>query len=150
MAAVNGHEALERASEREFAVVLLDVRMPALSGMDVIPRLQAEHPDTSVVMVTAVSDAETAVEAMRRGACDYLIKPFRLDEVLATVEKACARRRILGAQRRGEEGLQDQVSELTAQLEHRDKELRALNALIRTRLNDVFADEEAERSDNQD
>ncbi len=91
--AADGQEALDAAAGREFDVVLLDIRMPHLSGMDVLRRLHEDHPDTAVIMVTAVADdVTTAVETMKLGAYDYVMKPFNLGDVLIRVEKARERR----------------------------------------------------------
>jgi DNA-binding response OmpR family regulator len=66
--------------EKDFDLVLLDVRMPGLSGIEALPRLLTDYPDTSVVMMTGVVDAATAIECMKLGADDYICKPFNLEE----------------------------------------------------------------------
>ena len=86
--AADGNEALARASEQEYEVVLLDIGMPGLSGLDVLGRLHTDHPDTSVIMVTALVEPKTAVDAMQLGACDYVTKPVDFDDILARIEKA--------------------------------------------------------------
>ena len=90
--AEDGQAALDRAAEQEFEVVLLDIGLPGISGMDVLRRLSGEYPDTCVIMVTAVEEVETAVEAMRSGAYDYLSKPFNLEDILLRVERAREKR----------------------------------------------------------
>lgn len=97
MMASDGTEALEKVSTHNFDLVLLDLKMPGPSGMEVLPQIVAEHPDVGVLMVTAVSDTETAVEAMKLGACDYVTKPFNLDVLSARVDKALERKRLLEA-----------------------------------------------------
>ena len=92
--AANGREALEKIAEQSFDLVLLDMKMPGPSGMDVLPRIIANYPDTGVVMVTAVADTQTAVEVMKMGACDYVTKPFNLEDLNMRVEKALERRRL--------------------------------------------------------
>jgi DNA-binding NtrC family response regulator len=115
-AAADGEEALWRAFMCDFDLVLMDVRMPKMSGMDVLPRMVVDHPDTSVLMLTAIADTQTAVEAMKLGAYDYVTKPFNMDDVLLRVEKALERRRLLlenrEYQRRLEERVQRQVGEM--------------------------------------
>ena len=86
--APGGKKALEAASRESFDLVLLDIRMPGFSGLDVLRSLLDTAPDMSVIMVTGVIDAATAVEAMRIGAYDYVMKPFSLDELRVRVEKA--------------------------------------------------------------
>jgi len=78
----NGKEALYKVSLGEVEVVLLDIKMPEMSGLEVLSKLSADSPDTCVIMVTSVIDTETAVEAMKMGAYDYIIKPFDRDDVL--------------------------------------------------------------------
>jgi DNA-binding NtrC family response regulator len=100
----------------DYDLVLMDVRMPKLSGMDVLPRMVVDHPDTSVVMLTAIAATQTAVEAMKLGAYDYVTKPFNMDDVLLRVEKALERRRLLlenrEYQRRLEQRVQRQAGEI--------------------------------------
>lgn len=90
--ASNAEEGLQRASDKEFEVVLLDIRLPDQSGLEVLQRLHWEHPDTAVIMVTGFAEVETAVAALKAGAYDYIVKPFRMDDVLVRVEKAREKR----------------------------------------------------------
>ncbi len=137
--AEDGQQALQRISEREFDVVLLDYRRPGLSGMDVLRRLHDDFPETSVIMVTAVADMATAIEAMQLGAYDYITKPFDLDDVSHTVRRALERRRLLLEKKDYQASLEREVAEKTAHLQQKIQELDALNALIQSRLNQVFA-----------
>src|SRR5690606_33806103 len=71
-----------------FAIAFLDIRMPGPSGLELLDRLRATGSEAAVVVITAQNTLENAVEAMKRGALDYLVKPFQVAEVLACVEKA--------------------------------------------------------------
>ncbi len=93
--AADGEAALRKASAQDFDLVVLDIKMPGMSGMEVLFRIAIDHPDTCVVMLSAVSDIHTAVEAMRLGAYDYLTKPFDLEEMVIRVKRALERRRLL-------------------------------------------------------
>jgi putative ABC transport system ATP-binding protein len=93
--AVDGNEALWKAFMKDFDIVLLDIKMPGLSGMEVLSRIIIDHPDTSVVIVTAVLDTKIAVEAMRQGAYDYVTKPFNLDDLGARIKRALEKRRLV-------------------------------------------------------
>lgn len=93
--AATAREALEKVAAQHFDLVLLDVKMPGMSGMDVLPDIVAQSPDTAVVMVTAIADVQTAVEAMRLGAYDYMTKPFNLDDLVNKVQRALERRRLI-------------------------------------------------------
>jgi two-component system NtrC family sensor kinase len=93
--AADGKEAMDAAAKRHFDMVLTDIKMPVMTGMEVLSQVVADYPDTCVVMVTAMSDRQTAVEAMNMGAYDYVTKPFNLDDVATRVEKALERRRLI-------------------------------------------------------
>lgn len=87
-AAKNGEEALEQTSKTAFDLVLLDLIMPGISGMEVLPLLKRESPAIRVIMVTAFSTIDNAVDAMRKGADDYITKPFKINELRMTVKKS--------------------------------------------------------------
>ena len=140
--AEKGEEALKRASEQEFEVVILDIMMPGLSGLDVLRPLQADQPETSVIMFTAMSDMSTAVDAMKLGAYDYVTKPFNLDDILLRVERARERRMLLLERKDYQTRLEREVAEKTAHLENKMREVNALNEMIQSRLNQVFAAQE--------
>ena len=88
LAAADGIEALELFTERELDCLITDLRMPRLSGLELLRRASAIASETPVIVITAYGDIETAVEAMRAGAFDYVTKPFNREEILMTVEKA--------------------------------------------------------------
>lgn len=93
--ASNGEEALEKAADEEFDLVLLDIKMPGMSGIELLPQLTFAHPDICVVMSTAVNSTQTAVEAMNLGAYDYVLKPFDITDLRMKVERALERKRLL-------------------------------------------------------
>jgi DNA-binding NtrC family response regulator len=84
--------ALECAREREFDAVLSDIKMPGKSGVEMVGELRDIRPDTPVVLMTAFGSIDSAVEAMRAGAFDYITKPFEPEAVLLTLERAVERR----------------------------------------------------------
>jgi DNA-binding NtrC family response regulator len=90
--AETGADALELLRTREVDLVMLDQRMPGEPGLDVLPRVKAADPSTVVVLATAVHDVRTAVEALKRGAYDYITKPFDVDDILMLVERALEKR----------------------------------------------------------
>ncbi len=84
----DGSAALERAGAEPFDLAFLDIRMPGLDGLEALSRLRQASPETAVIVMTAHGSVRAAVEAMQRGAYDYLAKPFDNDEVLLLVERA--------------------------------------------------------------
>ncbi len=84
----DGLEALEQVGRESFDLVLLDIKMPRMSGMEVLGKIMSDHRDTAVVMMTAHGSEDVAVEAMKRGAIDYIAKPFSTDDLLKRVERA--------------------------------------------------------------
>ena len=85
--AENGEQALSRLTETDFKLVLLDSVMPGMGGMEVLPQIKRTYPKTKIIMLTAFSTVDGAVEAMRKGADDYLTKPFKIDELLMTIRR---------------------------------------------------------------
>ncbi|MCA9666089.1 MAG: sigma-54-dependent Fis family transcriptional regulator [Myxococcales bacterium] len=93
----SGINALPVLDTREFDLVITDLRMPKISGLDVLRASRDKHPHTEVIMVTAFATAETAIAAMKEGAYDYLTKPFKVDEILVTLERAMEKRNLVRA-----------------------------------------------------
>jgi DNA-binding NtrC family response regulator len=87
-------EALKLAATRPFDIVLSDVQLPDIDGIEVLRRLRRVAPDATVILVTAYGTVETAIRALHEGAFDYVRKPFKLDEVRVCVERAMERRRL--------------------------------------------------------
>ncbi|HAN30802.1 MAG TPA: Fis family transcriptional regulator, partial [Myxococcales bacterium] len=85
--ASNGLRALEVLEKTSFEVVLTDLRMPRMDGLDLLSEIKERGIETQVIVMTAYSSTETALEAMRRGAYDYVIKPFQLDAVRVVIDK---------------------------------------------------------------
>src|SRR5512144_616743 len=94
--AEDGAAAVQRVGSETFDVVLTDVRMGAVDGMEVLRATLEAAPTTQVIVMTAFGTIEAAVEAIRRGAYDYIAKPFQEDELLVRVAKAADKRRLLG------------------------------------------------------
>ena len=84
----NGQEALARLAQQGVGLVLLDISMPGMSGLDVLRRVRADHPRTRVIMLTALADSSLATQALRLGADDYMTKPYTLKQLTSRVERA--------------------------------------------------------------
>ena len=85
--ASTAEEALQMLSERSFHVVVSDLAMPGMSGLDVLKHLRIASPETDVIIMTAFGTVESAVEAMRHGAHDYVSKPFSSDELIVLLNR---------------------------------------------------------------
>ena len=86
--AYSGREALEKLGKNAVDVVILDVKMPGMDGIETLREIKKAHPLVEVIMLTGHATVETAVEGMRLGAFDYLMKPCEIDELLAKVDEA--------------------------------------------------------------
>src|SRR6476646_1206627 len=86
--AESGRDALQRLSEGEYAVVLTDLRMQGMQGLELLSSIKETYPDINVILMTAFGSVETAIEAMKQGAYDYLIKPVKNDELIRVTARA--------------------------------------------------------------
>ena len=93
--ASDGDGALEKLSDSQFALALLDITMPGKSGVDVLKEIQAKYPDMVAIMVTAVADIEIAINSLRIGAYDYIIKPFDFNVLVISIDRALEKRRLV-------------------------------------------------------
>jgi len=92
--AANGIEALELIQATPFDIVLLDLKMPGMDGMEVLLRLRESRPETLVIVITGYATIETAIEAMKRGAYDFIPKPFKPDQLRIVVDRAMEKKRL--------------------------------------------------------
>jgi two-component system, cell cycle response regulator len=90
----SAEEAFERLRREPFDLVLTDLHLAGLSGLDLLARVRAEHPDTDVILITAHASVDSAVQALRMGAADYLAKPMRADELVLVARRTLERRRL--------------------------------------------------------
>jgi two-component system response regulator PilR (NtrC family) len=94
-AAENSESALKLISKNEYELVISDVNMPGLDGIGLLAKIKTHYPDTAVMMITAFSTTEQAVEAMKHGAYNYISKPFKVDEVKLLVRNAIEKRQLI-------------------------------------------------------
>ena len=92
--AASGEEALDCLERQAFDVILLDLIMPGLGGKEVLPLIKRQSPSVKAIMITAFATIENAVSAMRKGADDYLTKPFKVDELLMAVRRCLEEARL--------------------------------------------------------
>ena len=121
--AADGLEAWQTAQQGEFDLLVSDITMPKMSGLELLGLVRARFPDLAVIMVTAVDSRETAVRALELGAYGYVMKPFDQDEILISAASALERRRLAVAEHRHRERLARVVRERTSELRAREEEI---------------------------
>jgi two-component system response regulator HydG len=92
--AASGPEALEKLEQKPFQVMFVDIKMPGMDGLELLEKVKQEYPDILVVIITAYGSIESAVKAMRTGASDYLLKPFKPDQLSLVMERIFCQQKI--------------------------------------------------------
>jgi response regulator RpfG family c-di-GMP phosphodiesterase len=124
-------QAITLLGKRGYQLVLSDINMPGRSGLELLSEVTARNPNAVVVMISGSQNIESVVGALRRGAFDYIIKPFTLEAVELTVERALKHQALLEANRRHEQHLEELVEEKTSQL-------RQMNASVNAMFEDLY------------
>jgi response regulator RpfG family c-di-GMP phosphodiesterase len=132
----SAEEALARLSNCKFPLVISDITMPGMSGLEMIPHIKEIAPHTVVVMISGMQTVESAIEALRLGAFDYLMKPFDLRQVEAVVKRALEHRELILSKLRYENQLEELVEQRTAEL---DRALDSLEDAYRSTLKALTA-----------
>ncbi|HEX8560689.1 MAG TPA: HD domain-containing phosphohydrolase [Pyrinomonadaceae bacterium] len=127
----SAEEALERLRGGAYDLVISDIMMGGMSGLELIPRVKELTPDTVVIMISGVQTVESAINALRAGAFDYVMKPFDLHHVEAAVSRALEHHHLKAEKRRYETYLEEMVAQRTQEL---DGALRSLGDAYRTTL----------------
>jgi putative nucleotidyltransferase with HDIG domain len=128
--AESGDEALSQLGQQGFVLMLCDVRMPGISGVEVVPRALQLDSELAIMMLTAVNDAPTATESLSHGAMDYLMKPVELADLEIAIERALHKRALLIEQRRVERMIREEVAQRTEELEREKEALRDLTVSV--------------------
>lgn len=123
-------QALAMLESGHYALMLSDIRMPGMTGVELVPRALASNPDLAIVMLTAVNDAPTATEALSRGAMGYLTKPVELPDLHESILKALHRREMLLQQKEIDHVIRDEVAIRTGELEREKAALRDLTIQV--------------------
>ncbi len=124
----NAEQALQQLRSRAVDLMILDVKMPGKSGIEVLPEIRSSYPDTAVIMATVITDASLAVQCMKQGAYDYFAKPFNLDEVSLGVGRALERIRLERENRDYQHNLEQKVEEQARHI--RQSFFNAITALV--------------------
>jgi cyclic di-GMP phosphodiesterase len=127
----SAEQALVNLSQADFELVISDITMPGMSGLEMIPHIKELSPNTVVVMISGMQTVESAIGALRLGAFDYLMKPFDLRQVEAVVKRALEHHDLIVAKQRYENHLEELVEQRTAEL---DRALDSLEEAYRSTL----------------
>jgi putative nucleotidyltransferase with HDIG domain len=139
--ASSAEEALAELRARDYQLVISDITMSGMSGLEMIPHVKVISPDTVIVMISGMQTIESAINALRLGAFDYLMKPFDLRQAEAAVSRAFDHHELIAAKRRYETQLEELVAQRTAELDEAlgslenayRSTLKALTAALETR-----------------
>ena len=126
----NGQAALDEIAKGGYSLMLCDVRMPGMTGVEVVPRAIERDPDLAIIMLTAVNDAGTAREVLSHGAIDYLMKPVELADLEQAVQRALKKRADAMEKKRLELLIREEVKLRTAELEQEKESLRRMTVSI--------------------
>jgi putative nucleotidyltransferase with HDIG domain len=134
--AASAEEALAQLRETNYELVISDITMSGMTGLEMIPHVKVASPDTVIVMISGMQTIESAIDALRLGAFDYLMKPFDLRQAEAAVARALEHHELVVAKRRYENHLEELVEQRTAEL---DQALDSLENAYRTTLQALTA-----------
>jgi putative nucleotidyltransferase with HDIG domain len=134
--AASAEEALTQLREMNYELVISDITMSGMTGLEMIPHVKVASPDTVIVMISGMQTIESAINALRLGAFDYLMKPFDLRQAEAAVARALEHHELVAAKRRYENHLEELVEQRTAEL---DQALDSLENAYRTTLQALTA-----------
>jgi len=121
-------QSLNMLETSPIALVILDIKMPGKSGIELLPEIKSGYHNTAVIMATAVTDVNVAIQCLKQGADDYLCKPFNLEEVSLAVQRALEKRRLKLEIREYQQFLEERVEEQTREI--RKLFLGAIEALV--------------------
>jgi cyclic di-GMP phosphodiesterase len=139
--AASAEDAIAELRQKDYQLVISDITMSGMSGLEMIPHVKVVSPDTVIVMISGMQTIESAINALRLGAFDYLMKPFDLRQAEAAVSRALDHHELVAAKRRYENHLEELVTQRTAELDDAlnslenayRSTLRALTAALETR-----------------
>jgi cyclic di-GMP phosphodiesterase len=134
--ASSAEDALRQLTESSYQLIISDITMSGMSGLEMIPHVKASSPDTVIVMISGMQTIESAINALRLGAFDYLMKPFDLRQVEAAIARAYEHYELIVAKQRYENHLEELVDQRTAEL---DKALGSLENAYRSTLHALTA-----------
>lgn len=126
----SGDQALQILAKESYSLMLCDVRMPGMTGVQIVPKARERDQDLAIIMLTAVNDAATATEVLSSGATDYLMKPVELADLQQAVDRALHKRAGVMEQRRLDKLIREEVALRTVELEREKESLRLMSISI--------------------
>src|SRR6187401_3832879 len=136
--AEDGSSAVNELERARYDMVISDLKMPKMGGLDLLKEVSKTHPDTLTVIMTGFGTVETAIDAMKRGAYDYILKPFKVEEVVHIVQRGLEKRRLASENLRLREAISlYKVSEAIAQSLSLDE---VFDTVADSGLNEIAAD----------
>jgi putative two-component system response regulator len=124
----DAEQTLNMLETSPIALVILDIKMPGKSGMELLPEIKSGYPDTAVIMATAVTEVNVAIQCLKQGADDYICKPFNLEELSLAVKRALEKRHLQLEIREYQQYLEEKIEEQTGKI--RKLFLGAIEALV--------------------
>jgi len=124
--ALDGLQAMQMIERGGYQLVICDICLPDISGLEVLERIKKQSPDTAVIMLTGCADVNVAIPALKSGAADYLVKPFHVEELLISSERALERRSLEIENRLYQQSLEEKVRERTRELVQKNRDLSNL------------------------
>ena len=112
----SARQALNRLGSSPAELVLLDIKMPGMSGIDLLPEIKSNYPDTAVIMATSVEETDVVIECMKNGADDYICKPFNLDNVALSVQRTLEKRQLQISIKEYQQHLEQEVVQQTKEI----------------------------------
>lgn len=137
--ACDAADAIKKLKSVKFHMVISDIRMPGASGLELLDAIKAYNSDIDVIMVSGVADTETAIDSIRKGACDYVTKPFNLMEVLFTIDRIADKRRLIDENREYQHNLETKVAERTEELTRKSREIQTLYDELKTAFHEIHS-----------
>jgi len=129
----SGQEALEKFNDNKIDAVLTDIIMPEMSGTDLLGQIHAANPDVPVILMTGYADLNTAVDAIKKGVFDFIIKPYEPEQIIQSLEKALRAKRLLEMERKYKHLLEEFNQEIETLISERTMNLMALTVADRVR-----------------
>jgi len=142
----SGEEALRKLSEDEFDILLADLVMPGIDGLELIRRTREQHADVATILITGYATVDTAVRALHEGVDDYITKPFNIEELRNAIQRALRERcavheqtQLLSKLQSANEHLEQQKSALLNRVKMADSDLSAVLGELQERVNELRA-----------